>query len=254
MRRPLIAGNWKMNGSRENVSHLLQELLACKPFPTKPELVVLSPYLYLPLCEQILINTPISWGAQNVSEHKQGAYTGEISASMLLDYHCRYVIVGHSERRTLYDEDNETVAKKFSAALSAGLHPILCVGETENEREQGKTLSIVQEQLAAAFSLDDNRAYFENCVIAYEPLWAIGTGKQATPEQAQEVHAVIREELKKMNAAASEKVRILYGGSVKPDNAKGLLEMPDIDGALVGGASLEAKSFMEIANACSSLF
>lgn len=252
MRRPFVAGNWKMNGSKESTGLLLNELVQGCERVELAELAVFPPFVFLGQCEQVLMRTQISWGAQNVSNEPDGAFTGEISASMLHDFDCRYVIVGHSERRTLYDETNELVAAKFKAALDAGIRPVLCVGETEKQRDAEQTLSMVSEQLAAVLHLHDNLSAFADAVIAYEPVWAIGTGKHATPEQAQEVHAAIREQLRQRDENLADSVRILYGGSVKPDNAEALFAMPDIDGALVGGASLHAEQFLEIGKLCNN--
>ncbi|WP_423062761.1 triose-phosphate isomerase [Candidiatus Paracoxiella cheracis] len=252
MRRPFVAGNWKMNGSKESTALLLNELVQGCERVELAELAVFPPFVFLGQCEQVLMRTQISWGAQNVSNEPDGAFTGEISASMLHDFNCRYVIVGHSERRTLYDETNELVAAKFKAALDAEIRPVLCVGETEKQRDAEQTLSVVSEQLAAVLHLHDNLSAFADAVIAYEPVWAIGTGKHATPEQAQEVHAAIREQLRQRDENLADSVRILYGGSVKPDNAEALFAMPDIDGALVGGASLHAEQFLEIGKLCNN--
>ncbi len=252
MRRPFVAGNWKMNGSKESTALLLNELVQGCERVELAELAVFPPFVFLGQCEQVLMRTQISWGAQNVSSQPDGAFTGEISASMLHDFNCRYVIVGHSERRTLYDETNELVAAKFKAALDAEIRPVLCVGETEKQRDAEQTLSVVSEQLAAVLHLHDNLSAFADAVIAYEPVWAIGTGKHATPEQAQEVHAAIREQLRQRDENLADSVRILYGGSVKPDNAEALFAMPDIDGALVGGASLHAEQFLEIGKLCNN--
>lgn len=254
MRRSLIAGNWKMNGSKASIDNLLQALIRNCGELKNVELVVLPPFVYLDITEKLLSNTPIAWGAQNVSNESSGAFTGEIAASMLSDFHCRYVIVGHSERRHLYGENNQKIAAKFTAALKVGLNPILCVGETQEEREQGKTLKIVEEQLAAVLSLQDNLQSFVTSVIAYEPIWAIGTGHTATPDQAQAVHKAIREQLASQNKTLAGKIRIIYGGSMTPDNAAALCSMTDIDGGLIGGASLDAKKFIEIGQLCNNLY
>ncbi len=246
MRRPFVAGNWKMNGNQKSCHDLLTALSKQISSTGNVELAVFPPFVYLTECAIFLSHSVIAWGAQNVSEFSQGAYTGEVSASMLKEMGCKYVIVGHSERRKLFHESNEAVAQKFLAVMQAGLLPILCVGETLEERKAEKTLEIVQEQLAVVLALKDNCTDFSNAVIAYEPVWAIGTGLSATPEQAQAVHAFIRSQI------ASDKMRILYGGSVTPDNAKALFAMPDIDGALVGGASLDANKFSEIAKLCNN--
>jgi len=252
MRRPFVAGNWKMNGSKESVALLLEGLVQGCERVEQAELAVFPPFIFLEQCEQALLRTQISWGAQNISNHLNGAFTGEISASMLCDFKCRYVIIGHSERRALYGETNDLIAAKFKLALGAAIRPILCVGETEQQRDEGQTLSVVSEQLAAVLHLHDNLSALADSVIAYEPVWAIGTGKNATPEQAQEVHAAIREQLCQQSEKLAANVRILYGGSVKPDNAGALFAMPDIDGALVGGASLHAEQFLEIGKRCNN--
>ncbi|MCH9743343.1 MAG: triose-phosphate isomerase [Gammaproteobacteria bacterium] len=249
-RIPLVAGNWKMNGSAASVAALLdgiqQQAVECD----NAELAVFPPYIYLQQCQQALHASPIKWGAQNMSEHEAGAYTGEISASMLLDACCEYVILGHSERRTLFHETDSLIFNKFKKALNAGLKPILCVGETLEQYERGETLKVVQEQLAKIITLQDNLASLAVAVIAYEPVWAIGTGKTATPEQAQQVHCSIRDQLKSIDATLATNMRILYGGSVKQSNAAELFAMSDIDGALVGGASLDAQQFIAIGKAC----
>lgn len=253
-RRPLVAGNWKMNGSKASVASLLQELKqGCEVIETA-ELAVFPPFVFLAQCEEILLRTQIAWGAQDVNNQLKGAYTGEVSAAMLCDFNCRYVLVGHSERRLLYGESNDLVAAKFKAAGETGLRPILCVGETENQHLKQQTLAVIDEQLAAVLSLQDNLLSLSDAVIAYEPVWAIGTGKTATPEEAQEVHAAIRKRLREKDDNLADKVRILYGGSVKPDNASEILAMPDIDGALVGGASLHAEQFLDIGKKCNNLF
>lgn len=252
MRQKLIAGNWKMNGSQESADHLLKSIKARADEVKQAELAVFPPYVFLEKTAEILSDTPIAWGAQNVSHEDNGAFTGEISAQMLTDYGCRYVIVGHSERRTLYKESNETVAAKFMTALRCGLRPILCVGETLAQRESGVTQQVVSDQLAAVLALAKNPTELSQTVIAYEPIWAIGTGRQASPEQAQEVHQAIRTQCRSMDKWLGDQMRILYGGSVKPDNAAGLFAMPDIDGALVGGASLDADKFIDIALQVSS--
>lgn len=245
MRRPLVAGNWKMNGSRASIKALLDGIKQGIGEVTKAEVVVCAPYIYLPDVEAQLTGTPVAWGAQNLSTEAAGAFTGEIATSMLLDFHCRYVIVGHSERRALYGESDAMVAKKFAVARAAGLVPILCVGETLDEREQGVTDQVVARQLQAVIDLEGAAALADG-VIAYEPVWAIGTGKTASPEQAQEVHAFIRRSL---DAAVADKVRILYGGSMNAANASALLAQADIDGGLIGGASLKAEDFLTICRA-----
>lgn len=252
MRRPLLAGNWKMNGTRESVEALLLGLKQGALNLSQLDLAVFPPYVFIPAVGETLKGSSITWGAQNLSSSEKGAFTGEVSGSMLKDFGCEYVIVGHSERRTLLGETNQTVAAKFWQALNWGLKPILCVGETEAEREAGKTLKIIEEQLAAVLSLDDNHPGLDQAIVAYEPLWAIGTGKNASPEQAQEVHAALRAQLKSHRDSLSDGVRIIYGGSVKADNAAAIFAMPDIDGALVGGASLQAESFIAIGQLCNN--
>ena len=237
-RSRLVAGNWKMHGSRASNGALLQAVLAGLPRESGAEVVVCPPYPYLQQVSERLAGTSIAWGAQNLSEHGSGAYTGEVSAAMIKELGCRYVIVGHSERRTLYGETDAQVAAKFAAARAAGLTPIACVGETLAEREAGRTEEVVARQLHAMLE----KADFGAAVLAYEPVWAIGTGRNATPGEAQAVHAFLRRQL-------SPDVRILYGGSVKAQNAAAIFAMPDVDGGLIGGASLAAGEFIEIVRA-----
>lgn len=251
MRRPLIAGNWKMHGTKQSVAMLLHELVAGLSQIVNAELAVFPPFVFLEQAQKILNETSIALGAQNVCDSLAGAFTGEVSAAMLVEYACQYVIVGHSERRSLYAESDELVAAKFFSALQNQLTPILCVGETLQQREQNLTLEVVQQQLAVVLSLADNCPTLTKAVIAYEPLWAIGTGKTATPEQAQQVHAAIREQLIACDAEFAN-IRIVYGGSVNPENANELFAMPDIDGALVGGASLDAGKFLAIGKQCNN--
>lgn len=239
-----------MHGSLESVRVLLAELKRGCEHVEVAELAVLVPYVFLPEVSAALLRTQIAWGAQNMYYEAQGAFTGEISPSMLTDFGCTYVLVGHSERRILFGETNAMVAKKFHAALQAGLKPILCVGETEQQREAKQTLKIIHEQLAAVFDLADNLSHFTQAVIAYEPVWAIGTGRQASGEQAQEVHASIREFLATQDPQLANQMRVVYGGSMKPDNAAELLAQPDVDGGLIGGASLHAAQFLEIGKKC----
>lgn len=249
MSQYLIAGNWKMNGVSSSIQKLMTEIKARVNEVDVVELAVFPPFVYLPMVAEVLTGSQVKWGAQTLSEHKQGAFTGEIAADMLLDFNCSFVIVGHSERRHLLGESNEQVAEKFKMALQSNLIPILCVGETLAEREAGNTLKVIDEQLAVVLQLFDNQPAFNQAVIAYEPVWAIGTGKTATPEQAEEIHAAIRSQMK-ATAEELSTLRILYGGSVKPNNAASLMKMPNIDGALIGGASLDANSFIEIAKQC----
>jgi triosephosphate isomerase len=244
MRRKLVAGNWKMNGSVAANAALLAGIKAGLTQPTC-DIVVCAPTPYLAQCQSELAGSAIAFGAQDLSVHEAGAFTGEVSAVMLLDFGCRYVIVGHSERRAYHAESDALVAQKAVQALKAGLIPIACVGETLGEREAGQTDMVVGRQmdaLLAAVSMDE----FAKLVVAYEPVWAIGTGKTATPQMAQDVHAMIRAKLVEKSRTVAEKTRILYGGSMKPDNAKELLAMPDIDGGLIGGAALKAADFLAI--------
>jgi triosephosphate isomerase len=246
MRATLIAGNWKMNGSLASNAGLLDGVRAGAA-SVKAELAVCVPAPYLAQVQSALAGSPVSWGAQDLSMYDSGAYTGEVSAAMLGDFGCKYVIVGHSERRSYHGETDESVAQKAARALAAGLVPIVCVGETLAEREQGATNTVVVRQLTPV--LDAVGAQLDRTVIAYEPVWAIGTGKTATPIMAQQVHELIRSTIAQRDSAAALKVQILYGGSMKPDNAKELLGMPDIDGGLIGGASLKAADFLAIAQA-----
>ncbi len=245
-----------MNGTRASVESLLLALKSQLSTLTKTEIVewaVFPPFVFLESCAAHLKDSSILWGAQTVCTQGDGAFTGEISVNMLKEFACQYVIVGHSERRQLFKETNQEVALKFFAALQQSVYPILCVGESEKEREAGLTLKVIHEQLAAALALDDNLPNFEKLVVAYEPVWAIGTGKNASPEQAQAVHAAIRAQLHAHRSDVADQIRIVYGGSVKPENAAGLFAMPDIDGALVGGASLQAEQFIAIGQAACNL-
>ena len=246
-RQPLIAGNWKMNGSRDSNAALLNGIVAGAP-AGNVELLVCPPYPYLADVAETLQASDIQLGAQSVSEHAQGAYTGEVEASMLVDLGVSYVIVGHSERRSLFGEGDAAIAGKFLAAVKAGLKPILCVGETLEEREADETDSVVTRQIEAVIGRCGVKA-FKDAVVAYEPVWAIGTGRTATPEMAEDVHALIRKRIESEDRSIGAAIRILYGGSMKPANAAGLLEMPDIDGGLIGGASLAAEDFLGIAAA-----
>ena len=245
MRRPLIAGNWKMHGSRAENAELIEALLLGLPDQIPFDIVVCPPFVYLWEVARLLKASSIGLGAQSVCAEQVGAFTGESSAAMLKDVGCKYVIVGHSERRAIYKEDDALVARKFLAAQSQGLIPILCVGETLEERERGQTMQVVSRQLTAVLDLAGVAA-LRAAVIAYEPVWAIGTGKNATPQQAQEVHAHIRTAVAARDAKIAADVRILYGGSVKAANARELFAMPDVDGGLVGGASLKADEFLKI--------
>jgi len=245
MRRKLVAGNWKMHGSLTENEALLGAVRSGMASDFAAECAVCVPFPYLAQTSALLGGSVVAWGAQDVSEHTKGAYTGEVSAPMLREFGCRFVIVGHSERRALHAEDSKLVARKLHAAQAAGLTPIVCVGETLAQREAGVTEAIVAEQLDAVTS-EVGPEVWKQAVIAYEPVWAIGTGKTATPEQAQAVHHFIRGRIAGVSAAVAQSVQILYGGSVKAANAAELFAMPDIDGGLVGGASLDAKEFVAI--------
>ncbi len=252
MRVPLVAGNWKMNGDLETLVALSQAVATGAPDLDGIELAVFPPFVYLSQIAQALAGSTVAYGAQNVSDHANGALTGEISATMLKDLGCHYVLVGHSERRHLFGETNQLIAAKFKAAIDNGIKPILCVGETLEEREAGRTLAIVKEQCAVILNDQFELKQLSQAVIAYEPVWAIGTGKTAQPQQAQDVHAAIRQQLHEYDSELALQMRILYGGSVKPANAAELMKMPDIDGGLVGGASLNANQFLEIGKQCKS--
>jgi triosephosphate isomerase (TIM) len=248
MRKKLVAGNWKMNGLLASNALLLADLSKAVPTALNAQLAVCVPYPYLFQAAAALTGTPISLGAQDVSEQLKGAFTGEVSGAMLADFGCRYVLVGHSERRSLYGDTNEFVAAKFAAAQAAGLTPILCVGETLAEREAGVTMQVITKQLEAVLA-KSGIAALSAAVIAYEPVWAIGTGRTASPDQAQEVHAQIRARIEQDHSAVAADVQILYGGSMKPENAAELMRQKDIDGGLIGGASLIADDFLAIARA-----
>ena len=244
-RQTLVAANWKMNGSLESIRILCEALKQGVSNETPAEVAVCPSFIYLSELSKQLTNTDIKLGAQNVSHLEEGAYTGEVSASMLVDYGCEYVIVGHSERRMFYHETDIRIAEKFCATQSKGMTPILCVGELLEERESNNTEQVIARQLDVVVDKVNIDA-FSNAVIAYEPVWAIGTGKTATPEQAQEVHQFIRLRLARHDKTIADSIRILYGGSVNASNASRLFEMADIDGGLIGGASLIGKDFLSI--------
>ena len=248
MRKILVAGNWKMHGSQAMVQELLQGLLEGTKEASNVDMAVFPPFPYLAQACSLLDGSDIAWGAQYMNPVAQGAHTGEVSAGMLLDFGCRYVLAGHSERRSIYGESDADVAEQFEAALAAGLVPVLCVGETLEERESGSTEAVVERQLDAVL----NRcgvSGFKQAVVAYEPVWAIGTGKTASPEQAQDVHAFIRDKFASQDDIIAGQLRILYGGSVNGSNAADLFAREDIDGGLVGGASLKVGDFLAIRNA-----
>jgi len=247
MRQRLVAGNWKMHGTRDGVKALIGELKAGIDRVKTAQVAVCPPYVFLPEVRDMLQGSAIALGAQDVCQiDGEGAYTGEVSAAMLSEFDCRYVIVGHSERRHIYDESDTLVVEKFVAARRQGLTPILCVGETLDQRESDQTEKVIGDQLEALFVLEHGADQLAHAVIAYEPVWAIGTGRTATPDQAQEVHAFIRRKVADYNPAIAEQVAILYGGSVKAGNAADLFAMADIDGGLIGGASLKADEFLAI--------
>jgi len=252
MRDFLVAGNWKMNGSTASNQELVAGIVAGAPQSDSAKLLICPPFPYLAAVAKQISGSRVLLGAQNVSEHESGAFTGEVAPAMLRDIGCEYVIVGHSERRALYGETSFAVAAKFKAALDAGLKPILCVGETLEQREGGGTESVVEVQLGAVID-KVGIAGFKSAVVAYEPVWAIGTGVTASPEQAQDVHRHIRGVMAGHDAEVAESTQILYGGSMKGENAPGLLAMPDIDGGLIGGASLKAGDFLAIAEAAAQV-
>ena len=243
MRRPLVAGNWKMHGTRASAEALVAAVAA--KLPAAADVAVLPPFPYLADLIGRHGASRLAFGAQDSSEHGQGAYTGEVSAAMLKDIGCTYVLAGHSERRQYHAESDDLVARKFVAAQGAGLVPILCVGETLAERDGGATESVIARQLEAVVARAGIGA-FANAVVAYEPVWAIGTGRTATPEQAGAVHKFVRDKLAALDGTIAGSLRLLYGGSVKPSNAAELFGQPDVDGGLIGGASLVAEDFLAI--------
>ncbi|HMM66211.1 MAG TPA: triose-phosphate isomerase [Dokdonella sp.] len=249
MRRKLVAGNWKMHGTRESSARLVGDVAAS--LPKGADVAVIPPFPYLAELVARGAGTPLAFGAQDLSEHAQGAFTGEVAGSMLREIGCHFVLVGHSERRQMHAETDPVVARKFVAAQAAGLVPILCVGELLEHREAGGTEAIIAAQLEAVLDLAGIAA-FENAVVAYEPVWAIGTGKTASPGQAQDVHAFMRDKFARQDARIASSLRLLYGGSVKAANAAELFAESDIDGGLIGGASLVAADFLAICNAAAS--
>jgi triosephosphate isomerase len=250
MRRRIVAGNWKLHGSRAFATRLVSELVAALPLGGV-ELVILPPLPYLGDLIEDFEDQPIAFGAQDVSANEKGAYTGEVSAAMLADVGARYGLVGHSERRRYHHESNALVARKFLAARNAGLAPVLCVGETLEQRQAGQTEAVIVDQLEPVLALAGVAA-FDGAVVAYEPVWAIGTGRTASPEQVQEVHAFIRGVMARHDARIADSLPLLYGGSVRPDNAAELFAQADVDGGLIGGASLVAADFLAIARAAAS--
>ena len=255
MRKPLVAGNWKMNGSSASNKILLEGLLEKVETFSSVDVAVFPPAVYLQQVQMALTGSGLHWGTQNLSQFKKGAYTGEISAAMLKDFSCDYVLIGHSERRCLYAELDldqlvldHIVAEKFEMALTEGVTPIICIGESPEEHATGQTEEIIARLLDIVINQNGVKALSQT-VLAYEPVWAIGTGKSATPEWAQEVHSFMRERIAKHDPVIAESIQILYGGSVKGDNAAPLFSMPDVDGGLVGGASLDADEFVSICQA-----
>jgi len=248
MRTSLVAGNWKMNGSRESVKELINGVVEGAKSLTGVEVVVCPPAIYIADVTAVTSGSSVEVGSQDNCTALKGAFTGETSIEMVKDFACKYAIIGHSERRSMYGETDEIVAEKFTTVKNAGIIPIFCIGETLEERESGVTEEVCARQIDAVFAAQGDDA-FADAVIAYEPVWAIGTGKTASPEQAQAVHAFIRQHLAKHNADVAEKIQILYGGSMNPANAKDLIGQADIDGGLIGGASLKADDFMAVCQA-----
>ncbi|MEO7775043.1 MAG: triose-phosphate isomerase [Steroidobacteraceae bacterium] len=248
MRRRIVVGNWKMNGSRAENTQLVEALVSARGTGGTADCIVCPPFVYLHEVGRTLRDSAIKLGAQDVCAEAQGAYTGEVSAAMLKDVGCEYVLVGHSERRSLYGEDDALVARKYSAALGKGLTPVLCIGESLSEREAGREHEVVSRQLDAVIAVS-GVAGLAKGVVAYEPVWAIGTGRTASSEQAQETHAFVRQRIAGHDAKIADGLRILYGGSCKAANARELFTMPDVDGGLIGGASLKSDEFLAIWNA-----
>ena len=244
MRKTIVAGNWKMNASKDSVDNLIKDLLTGMDGITS-EVLVCAPFPYLAQVELLIQGSKVMLGAQNLNTNSSGAYTGEVSADMIKDFGARHVIVGHSERRSLYGETSAMVAEKTKAALNAGLTPLLCIGESIEQRDSGNTEAVIEKQLSAVIELVGIEA-FNQIIIAYEPVWAIGTGVTATPEQAQKAHLFIRNLLAKNNESVAQKTSILYGGSMNASNASELISCDDIDGGLIGGAALKAEDFLQI--------
>ena len=246
VRTPLVAANWKMNGRFETIRPLLRDILS--GLQAEGEVAICPPFVYLSEVAELLKDSSVKLGSQNVSQQQDGAYTGEISLGMLADFECNYVIIGHSERRQFYAETDQLIAEKFVACVGAGISPILCVGELLEERQANQTESVIARQLDSVIELAGIAA-FSQAVIAYEPVWAIGTGMTASPEQAEEVHEFIRLRLARHSDEVADNIQILYGGSVKKDNADALFTMANVDGGLIGGASLKAEDFLAICHA-----
>jgi triosephosphate isomerase (TIM) len=248
MRRPIVAGNWKMHGSRHENARLIEDIVGGYPANVGADCVVCPPFVYLQEVGRLLRDTPVALGAQDTCADAHGAFTGEVSAGMLKDVGCRYVLVGHSERRLIYRESDQLVARKFAAAHAKAMIPVLCVGEQLADREASRTEEVIGRQLDVVLELCGAEVLGQG-VVAYEPVWAIGTGRTASPDQAQEVHAFIRARIAARDARIAAATRILYGGSVKASNAAELFGMPDVDGGLIGGASLKADEFLAILSA-----
>lgn len=246
MRTPVVAGNWKMNGSIASIRQRLSQLTEYDRELSSIDCIVFPPYPYLALVHECLSKSRVKLGSQNVFCEPHGAFTGEVSAPMLGEFGCQYVLIGHSERRHVFAESDALLSKKVSHALAYGLSPVFCVGETDEQREQGLTETVVREQLAGLLDACEHAEDLKRCLLAYEPVWAIGTGKTATPELAQSVHAFIRNTIAEEYPELAQELSILYGGSVNSKNAYSLFDMDDIDGVLVGGASLNASEFVEI--------
>lgn len=244
-RRPLVVGNWKMNGTRDSAVKLITDILAGLPADCPADVGVCPSAVFIPEVSSIIAGRSIRLGAQNVADQDEGAYTGEVSAKMLKEFGCSLAIVGHSERRAIYGETDELVAARYAKAIANGITPILCIGETLAERQANHTFAVIDQQLGAVLDRHGVES-LKSAVIAYEPVWAIGTGLTATTEQAQEVHAYIRSRVAALNAEVASGLQILYGGSMKPDNAAGLMSQQDVDGGLIGGAALDANSFLAI--------
>lgn len=247
MRRQYLIGNWKMHGCKASVAELLNILKnAEKKLQSKVAMAVCPAYVFLEKTQKMLEKSQVQWGGQNMAAEPEGPYTGEISALMLYEFGCQYVLLGHSERRQLYAETDDQIAKKFSLAIKSGLTPILCVGETLAERQANQTQAILQMQLEKIIGEQHANLLLQHAIIAYEPVWAIGTGLSAEPKQAQEIHQFLRERISVLDSDLAQILPILYGGSVKASNAEALFQMPDIDGGLIGGASLDASEFLRI--------
>ncbi len=244
MTRSVIAANWKMHGTRDSIQKLIEQLSIGLNSPH--EIIILPPFIYCDLCHQLINGQKIKLGAQNVAQYTVGAYTGEVAAAMLKDSYCDYVLIGHSERRSLFSENNDIIKQKLLRVKEQGLKPILCVGENLDQRQQGLTEQVILSQLQVILDLTGADAVLHDAVLAYEPIWAIGTGQTAEPQQAQAVHALIRKAVAQIDHRIADQLPIIYGGSVKAHNAQQLFAMPDINGFLVGGASLIAEEFLTI--------